>query len=198
VIETRVAPLVAPGVAWYAGCPGSGKTTLAKVHARQWSKDTGWPVLVIDSTGASDFERILHTSEPREIVKRLWILRERVTVTTPEDDRVLDGLIRAVRGGRGVVLLVDEAHFWLSGFNRSGELLRLMRATRHAHVRLLLTTQHLSGDIPQAAFACAPDLYLFRTTSPRSLKVLEREFEVEPAKVRELPKHRFIRKRTSF
>lgn len=131
-------------------------------------------------------------------MRRIWYEKKPATAYRPSSVKDLDQVARIAESGGKLVLLIDEAHYWLSGKGASPTLLRIMRATRHSQLRILLTTQHLSGDIPQAAFACAPDLYLFRTTAPRSLKVLESEFELDPEILSGLRAHYFIRKRTSF
>jgi hypothetical protein len=72
--------------------------------------------------------------------------------------------------------MVDEAHTYLtSRKGKDGPLLNLMRAHRHAEANVLLTTQHLTGDIPQEALSCAPRLFVFRCTSPAVLERLKQE-----------------------
>lgn len=73
-----------------------------------------------------------------------------------------------------------------------------MRATQHVQTRLYLTTQHFTADIPQAALSCAPDLFVFRCTSPRVLEVLERNFGMDTEHVRRLPQFHYLQHRTSF
>ena len=91
-------------------------------------------------------------------------------------------------------LLIDEAHVWLSARSAvTDPMLRIMRGHRHSKVRLFLTTQHLSGDVPQAALACSPVLHVFRCTSPATLERLEKQFGIQPARVRNLPQFNYLR-----
>lgn len=103
-----------------------------------------------------------------------------------------------VLSGRDVALLVDEAHYWLSSGSRASTLLRLLRATQHTRANVFLTTQYLGTDVPQSAFACATELWVFRTYAPRSLETLRREYGIDPAVVRTLPQGGFVRVRTAF
>jgi hypothetical protein len=178
------------GCAWYVGAPQSGKTTLASVHARKWSEALGRPVVVVDSEGTRDFVRVEHFDDVRELAGAVWGQGSWAAIT-PEDVRQVDELAGAVRRGGNVVLLVDEAHYWLASARSTG-LLRLMRSTQHSRLRVLLTTQHLSGDVPQSALACDPDLFVFRTTSPRSLDVLEKQFRCPASVARALEPRTFI------
>jgi hypothetical protein len=55
-----------------------------------------------------------------------------------------------------------------------------------------MVTQHFSGDVGQAALACAPDLYVFQVNSWRSRRVLRDEFDVDPLAVARLEKWHYI------
>ena len=184
------------GVSWYVGCPHSGKTTAASVHARWFREKFGVPVVVVDSEETEDFRGLDHCA-PRELPELVWKAKQSVAVK-PGSVADVDAVAEAVRAGKDVVLLVDEASLWLSNRRCSEALLRVLRTTQHCRVRVLLTTQHFSGDIPQAALACAPDLYLFRTTSPRALDVLSRHFSIDAEQARTLEKHHYLAQRTSF
>jgi hypothetical protein len=48
-------------------------------------------------------------------------------------------------------------------------LAKLCRLWRPRNLRILLTTQHINGDVDQAIQACDPLIYAFRTTSATSL-----------------------------
>lgn len=181
------------GIAWYVGAPGTGKTTLALEHAGELSRATGWPVLVLDSTRARQFAGYPHAANVDAAIARLYGQARGHAVYSPEDVADVEALCRALRAGGRVVLLLDESAFWLSSqAGRGGELLRLMRGWRHADVRVLLTTQHLSGDVPQEAWACAPRVYVFRQASPAAWALLEKRFQLAPELVRELRVGEFV------
>jgi len=170
----------APSVAWYVGGTGSGKTQLALFHAEILKRRTGWPIVVLDSTSAEQFRSGWNRARSlRELVRQAWVKRVDA-VWTPEDADEANAAARAVRMGRCCVFVVDEAAFWLSSQRgRGGELLRLLRGHRHAMAAVLLTTQHLSGDVPQEALTTARRLYAFRRNSPASIERLERWYGIE-------------------
>lgn len=164
------------GVAWYIGCPNSGKTTLARAHACQAARENGWPILVVDTEGVAQLSSFPRARCLEAAVRMVWAERQSCSLACPTPDDFA-GLLRAARRPGRVNLLVDEAHAWLNARSDSSDaLIRLMRAHRHAKLRLFLTTQHLSGDIPQSALACSPELYVFRCTSPATLDRLRAHY----------------------
>ncbi len=111
----------------------------------------------------------------------------------------LDSLLRGLRAGKRIVILVDEAHYWLSAQSGSStELVHLMRESQHAQADVFLTTQHLSGDVPQSALSCTSRLLVFRCTAPRVLQVLEREFGIGRARASSLRQFHYLEKRIGF
>lgn len=185
------------GVRWYVGVPRAGKTTLAAQHAAELSRLTGWPVLVIDSAGAAQLGGVPRARNLADAIEHVWQRRTHAAFT-PDDAAEVDAAARAVLAAGRVVLLVDEAAFWINSRNANGPLLRIMRAHRHAKVWALLTTQHLSADVPQSALSCAPELYVFRCTSPAVLDRLEREYGLERNRVANLGIGRYLRVETGF
>lgn len=183
-------------MSWYVGCPHSGKTTLASVHARWIAEEIGYRVVVLDSEQVSDFRGLPHVA-PQELPDLVWKQRK-IAAVTPRNLADVESVARIVRAGKDAVLLVDEASLWLSNRRCSEELLRVLRTTQHCRSRVLLTTQHFSGDIPQPALACAPDLFLFRTTAPRALEALSKHYDVDAAQVRALTRYSYLAKRTTF
>lgn len=186
------------GVAWYIGQPGAGKTTLAAAHACDLVSATGWPLVCIDSAGVAQLEHVPRAQTAEEAICAAWDRREHVAFT-PRAENDVERVARASLGGGHVVLLVDEAAFWISSRRGTGSsLLRLMRAHRHAKVYLLLTTQHFSADVPQEAISCAPEIYVFACQSPAVLDRLEREYALSREVVKALPRGRYIRLQTGF
>jgi hypothetical protein len=186
------------GVTWCVGIPQSGKTTHALRLVTEASTRLRIPFLALDSAHVAQLGGIPRARSFDDVLRRLWIDRSSCAWSPNHLDDV-DRTCKAIRAGRRVLLLVDEAHFWLS--SRSGvsaSLVALMRATQHAESHVYLTTHHLTGDIPQSALSCAPTLYVFRCTSPRVLQVLEQEFALDSALIRTLPQFAFIEHRTGF
>jgi ABC-type taurine transport system ATPase subunit len=133
-----------------------------------------------------------------EAVERVWTHRRHARLV-PRDREDVEAVARAVIAGRDCNLLVDEAAFWVSAHKgRDSALLRLLRAWRHARASVLLTTQHLTGDVSQSALSCAPVLFVFRCTSPAVLDRLERDFGVDRRRVAALPRGRFLRVESGF
>jgi hypothetical protein len=183
---------------WYVGIPGAGKTTLARRHACELAAAERKPIVFVDSAGVANFEDVQHARSLKDLVRLVWIDGQHAA-WIPSSSEDVEQLVGQVAARGSVVLLVDEAAFWLSSSRgRGGGLLRLMRAHRHARVHLLLTTQHLSGDVPQEALSCAPDLYVFRCTSPAVLDRLEREYGVNRREVSCLTRGEFLHLSTSF
>lgn len=135
---------------------------------------------------------------PGEIVTLLWERGEPTlyTPTGPEDRELVLDLLEA--GGNAVVL-VDEAWAWIdSHAAKDDPLLALMRTHRHRNLAFVLTTQHLSGDIPQAAFSCAPRVCVFRCTAQAALDRIERDFGIPADEVRSLPQFHYLERTLGF
>lgn len=188
-----------PRVYWYAGCPASGKTIEATSQAVELVHRTGRPLLVIDTEQVENFAALDRAWSVDEALKAVWREGRSVAFTPiiPDPKRPtleVDQLARAARCPGDVVLLVDEASHWLSSsLGRGGELLNLLRTYRHAGTDVLLTTQHLSGDIPAAALSCSPILTVFRCESPPVLEKLERAWGLDPSLVATLPQFEYLR-----
>lgn len=186
------------GVAWYVGCPASGKTTLARAHAIRASAENHWPVLVIDSESVQQLAGFARARSVKAAIQSIWTRRESCAFM-PHSSKQIEQLLRSCHSPGRVNLLVDEAHLWLSARSPvTATLLRLMRAHRHSKLRLFLTTQHLSGDVPQAALACSPRLFVFRCTSPATLDRLEREFGMDRLRISELPQWNYLQHFAGF
>jgi hypothetical protein len=187
-----------PNAAWYVGIPRAGKTRLAHAHAVQLARASGWPVLVVDSQGVGNFSKWPHAPSADAAVAEIWRHRRSVAFLPRGGDDV-ERIARATLSAGHVVLLVDEAAYWLgSTRGKGGSMLRLLRAFRHAPAHVLLTTQHLSGDVPQEALSCAPQLHVFRCTAPAVLDRLEREYGLNRHVVAQLPQGQFVTINTGF
>lgn len=186
------------GCAWYVGVPGAGKTTLALAHLARDAAANGWPCLVLDSSDVAQLAHVPHVASLAQLEAAVWKRGEHAAYV-PRDAGEVEHVAARALELRQVNLLVDEAAFWISSSKgRDGNLLRLMRAHRHAQVRLYLTTQHLSADVPQAALSCAPELFVFRCSSNVVLDRLEREYGMDRATVAALPRGRYLRHVAGF
>lgn len=186
------------GVTWIVGCPQSGKTTLARSEAARLSALRRAPVLILDAQSVHNLSDVPKATVD-EAISACWREPRGNARVVPSSIDDVDRMARAVRHGQRVVLLVDEAHFWLSAQSgASHELLKVMRATQHAKADVLLTTQHLTGDVPQAALSCTSRLCVFRCQAPRVLQTLEREFDLPRDLVSTLPQFRYAEKRIGF
>ncbi len=150
------------------------------------------PLLVLDPAGVAQARGFPLCATVAEAVAALY--RERRSVRfRPRELEDLERILRAVRAGRNVVVLLDEAHTFLSARDGcSGELLGLMRETQHARVDLFCTTQHLTGDVPQAAISCTSRVLAFRCTAKVVLDRLATEWGQDPARVRSLPQFHYL------
>jgi hypothetical protein len=187
-------------IAWYIGCPGAGKTTLALAHAAQRAVDRDVPLLVIDAEGdprtTAKMRRCATPADwARELAEgwRLCSWSVSSLASTPDD------WAAAIERRGSCVVLVDGAHALLTAHARAGDAwVRLQRVHRHRKLDLLLTTHHLGGDVPQVVQATAPELCVFRTTAPAALDVLERAWGLDRARIAALPRGRYVRVTTGF
>lgn len=183
------------GIAWYVGVPNSGKSTLARAHAIRAAKENRWPLLVIDTERVANFRELDHARSVASVVERLWKRRVSVAFTPNTTEEAL-AVFEAVHKAGRVNMVIDEAPAWFDA-RRGGRIreviLRLMRSHRHSKVRLFLTAHHLTGDVPDAAISCSPELFVFRCTSARSLDRLEAHFGLDRERVRSLGQYVFLR-----
>lgn len=155
-------------------------------------------MLIVDPIGAHNLAD-MPLIPPRAAIAMLWG-RERQHARVAPSHRELGALCRGIRAGKRVVVLVDEAHYFLQPTRGQfcEPLAQLMRAAQHAECEVLLTTQHLTGDVPAVALSCTTRLSVFRCTSPRVLKVLETEWGFDPKQVATLPQFQCIPKQIGF
>lgn len=185
-----------PEPTWYVGAPASGKTTAAIAHGIADAEARGVPLVVVDTIGAANCARLELARDVRHLVELVWINGQSARIQ-PEGKASWAVLWRAIRAGGHVAVVVDEASI---AFGEGGpaELLALLRQYRHVGVGVGLTTQHLSGDVPQAARALAPRWCVFRTTSPRALDVIERDLGLDRSRVQNLPRWQYLEVRSGF
>jgi predicted transposase YbfD/YdcC len=186
-------------IVWCIGCPAAGKSTLARSIAARWARERGKKLLAIDCEGDSNFATLPRTAKVEELpallVRNNAVAFDAMTCEKAE----LRKLARFVERAGNLVLLIDGAHALLDAHSSAGDAwVRVQRVHRHANLDLIWTTHHLGGDVPQVVQACAPEIFVFRTTSPSALKVLEREYGLDPSRVRELPQGKFAKVQLGF
>lgn len=182
------------GARWYIGITRSGKTTLALEHAAQLWHASSWPLLVLDGERDRRFNAFPRPrrDDPSGLPELLWS-GARLAAITPRDEDFERVIELTARPGR-LIVFVDGAHRWLSAHEHvQAPLVAALREHAHRQVALLLTTHHLSGDVPAVAVALAPDVYMFRTTSRGTLKLVRDEFGVDPSLIRSLAQFEYLR-----
>jgi hypothetical protein len=186
-------------VGWYIGCPGAGKTTLAKAHASTLAQRGRKRVVLVDAEGDERFSSLPPAADVSELVNVLTTHAAARFDVLNAADQELRALPQWIERCGSLVVLVDGAHAVLDSRSAAGDAwVRLQRVHRHANLDLLWTTHHLGGDVPQVVQACAPELYVFRTTSPAALATLEREYGLNPSEIRGLERGKFLRVRSGF
>lgn len=183
-------------VSWVVGIPQSGKTTLAVARAIARARERRVPLLAVDPARVAQIRGFDRAGSAAQALEALYAPRsstEPFVAYTPSGVEDLDALMSGARAGKDLVVLVDEAHYFLSAQSgSSAELVHCMREAQHSRTDLFLTTQHLSGDIPQSALSCTSRLHVFRCSAPRVLQLLEREFGLPRARVARLERFRFL------
>lgn len=187
------------------GAPGTGKTTLAAELVSDAYAATLWPVLVIDSLGAisqslsrdgtpnSLDDLGLTTCKTPSAAAHALIVEQRHALMVPRDADDVEAIVGALVAWRGgAVVLVDESSPWITSRRRSAALATACRLHRHAHLVVVLTTQHASGDVPAEMVSCEPSWYLFRSVSPTALAWVQK-LGADPSQVRRLADREFVR-----
>ena len=172
----------------YVGAPGSGKTFLADIHGRTLAGARGVGGLCIDSTGSSGLEHWKRAESVSDAVDAVWDRNELVRYT-PGDVDELQQLLGAARNPGRCVFLLDEVALWPA---RLKELDHLCRTWRHTDTDVLVTAQHLSGDIAQGLRACSPRLYAFRQAPSTTLDLLSKEWKLPEDQLQTLGQGDFL------
>jgi hypothetical protein len=174
------------GIYWYCGAPTAGKTTLALANLRNDILRTRRPALIIDSQSVGGLRDIPHSRGVRDTIVRVW--KEGSSCAyTPTSIEEVSRIAEAIRLGKRVHVLIDEARYWMSSHSITPELSRLMRVWQHAEITVHLTTQRLQ-DIHGDAIACTTKMFAFRCVDPRTLERLQKDFGFDPDEIRNLPR----------
>lgn len=174
-------PRLPIGLYAYVGQPQHGKTTCAIAEQAELARSHGLVPLTIDSLSARNFRSEPHASNARAVCE-LVFGQARPTFYTPSSQEDFDAVLRACRLGRNVALLIDEISAW----RWSEDLSALVRTLAHSNCAVLVTAQHVTGDLGVKFLSCAPKLRIFRSDVPNTLKFWATWRGLDPDKIRNL------------
>lgn len=182
--------MIPPGVHWYTGITGSGKTVLAHdVHLRELVTASKSPALITDFS-CKNFLDIPHVSTVDAAWVSLYEKRQHTYFRpngTDDFDSLIHGTIQSAEKGFKIHYLIDEAKTFANNRYLSKELSNLIRNWRHLALSIQLTTQYF-GDINSEAYSsCAPHLWIFRSTGDYVEKILARRYRLNSEEIRTLP-----------
>ena len=183
------------GVYWYVGVTGSGKTTLALEHIRKTISLTRYPLLTINTHGARNLAQLPHVNSVKAAVRKVWGAR-RHAAFIPKTSEEVGALLKAARAGGRAIILIDEAAAWINQYT-SEEVMATFRVHRHSRLYIYCTTQSL-GEISPRALQTTTRLHAFRNVSARVLERLEKEFQFDREKVRNLPRGEHLQWKGAF
>jgi hypothetical protein len=174
-------------VTWYIGCTGSGKTSKAIGDAAALVKEKHVPILVIDSMGCQPLAGVPHFPNWRDAVRQVW-KEKKNAAWIPKGPAEVNAVFEMARKLGNVIIILDEASFFLSNRKVPREIEKTFRT--HLHVKnlfILNTTQNIS-EISPLLFQCmgGGELYAFRCISPRTIERLEKEFGLDGEALRSL------------
>lgn len=171
------------------GCPGSGKTTKALELAREEIGKSGRPLLVLDPGRVKPLEEIPEAEDIRELVYAVWD-RGAHCRYCPDAEAEWDKVWDVIRKLGRMIVLVDEARYFMSAYRLSLPAVLATRILRHLEVSVILTTQSY-GDIPRGISSIAGELYVYRCTAPRDLERLKEDHALDPAEISTLEQFKF-------
>lgn len=177
------------GITFVLGCPGSGKTTLAWRIVCDRAAADGKPILVIDPQRVQTFAGLPHAASVREVCVALWKDGRHVAYT-PNGEDDFDALFRAVRAGKNVHVLVDEARFFMSGRAIPPGFNLFARVYRHALCDVVCTSQSYQ-DAGRPLKAVVGEWRIGRMTSQGDLEALRVDHNLDPAEIAQLPQYEF-------
>jgi hypothetical protein len=176
----------------YVGGPGTGKTHAAFVGAVAESRETGRPLLIVDSAGVENFDAHFPVvvTDVTQAIDAVWVDGAHVRYI-PEDEDDVSKVWAAARAGQDVIVLVDEVSFWCESGRSPKELSKLTRTYRHARASLYFTSQY-PADFPRWLKNCATDAFIFRCEDSRALETIEGQWKFPAEQVAALPDRYFL------
>lgn len=176
------------------GCPGSGKTTLARRLAVKLIDRTGIPLLVVDTGQVDVFDDMPHVYTVKEACLAVWGEGRHVAFTPRESD-AFERLCGAVYGAHAetpekppaVILLVDE----LKNVVPPGQAVKYeFRRCLSEHRRVLagcFVTSQLYSDVGRSLKGLATEWYIHRMPGPDDQRDLRADYGLDPAVLAALP-----------
>lgn len=187
-----------PCVCLYAGCPGSGKSKLCRIHASADILETGRPCYILDPERTWNWERIHHAPKPGDVKE--WLFGQGVSIayTHPpnQPEQIESSVIEATAGGN-ITLVADEARYYSSAHYLSPALTHAARAYRHHKLRLRANSQRLA-DLHQDLVGCATVIYVFRLISPADIERAYRLWGIPAEITQSLGAEEYIEVRVGF
>lgn len=193
------------GLHLFVGAPQNGKSSAALWEARAASRELDWPLLVIDSIyDMGELPGRIEDDGPPGAAESRIVIRvgkgrraSPLTVWSPPTPQRLEWLLGALAATkRGVVLLVDEWACWVTSRQiKVPKLLDVCRGWAHYRMRVFMTTQAASGDVPRAVRDCRPRWSIFNVTDEGAeylSDLLRLKDEVRDGLVALPPGHRWI------
>jgi DNA helicase HerA-like ATPase len=163
-------------------------------RARRMIEETGRTLVIVDPARVPTWRYVPHAKSLTDCVRRAWSGKHVAFDASPSD---LEGLCRAARAGKDIILAIDELRPYASSHVVGDDLVILARQHRHCRVDLLLGTQSI-GDVRTDLLAAVDTVYTGRVTSPRLLDFLKREWGLDPSRVQALDRGEWIETRMGF
>ncbi len=180
------------------GCPGSGKTTLAREMAIAEAERTGFPMLVIDSARVDQFKDVHHAPSVKDTILRIWGEGKHCAYT-PEAPEDFDRLAAAARAGKRVIIVIDELKNVLPSVRSMSLPFQLaMRLWRHSEIQGIYATTQSYADAARPLRAVVSQWIVFRMTAPADLEALKQDLGLDPAEVASLPQFQKIERKVGF
>ena len=185
------------GPAGIIGCPGSGKTSLAREMASRLVSETGCPLIIVDTGRNELFDDQYHAASLQEVLEIVWGEGEHVTWTpaSPDEFESLCGSIYNVakdaRERRAEVqlpiLLLDELRntFGLQKVIRP-KFAQCLIEWRRTLTGCLVTSQ-LYHDGGNALKGLCEEWYFHRMLAPDDQKDIRADYGYEPEVIAALP-----------
>lgn len=144
-----------------AGVKGSGKTYYAKNQLKKFNN-----IVCVDVNHeyvGTEFDN--YTDVLKAITKNDFPIRY-----FPADENE-DELFLSLRYYKNLTILIDEAHLFISAYDKKTPLFSLLRFVRHLNLDVIMITQRFS-DYPKQLISQATQLTTFRQWLPDDQKVL--------------------------
>lgn len=187
-----------PGPCMLVGCPGSGKSKVALRLALQEVNRTGYPLVIVDPARAWNFKQFPHAETRRELADLVW--RDgKIAAYTPETPEDFIELMKGVRGGRRVILLVDELADCIPNAGKIPHaILILIRWWRHLDIAAIIATTQCYRDVGSKLKNNVTRWKIFRIPPGPDQDDLCRDFRIKPEQLEALQEEEFIEVTTGF